>query len=345
VLVLIAMAEPSPARLASTSGGNDDYGLISAMHRVAVLALEPVEAFDLATPVQVLSPDRPGDDARYKVTVCGCRRGPVKTTHGYAVHATAGLGALRSADTVIIPGFDVGSRPVEAAALRAVRAAHRRGARIASICTGAFALAETGLLDGRSAATHWAYVEEFSRSFPRVEVSPDVLWVDHGDVLTSAGVAAGIDLSLHMVRIDHGAAVANAKARRMVVAPLRDGGQAQFIEAPAGSDPPTGDLAATRAWALEHLHQPIAIAQLAAHAGWSERSLLRRFRSETGTTPLRWLLVQRVRRAQDLLETSDLPIEVVATRCGFGSAPALRRHFERVVHTTPTAYRRTFRGK
>jgi transcriptional regulator GlxA family with amidase domain len=214
-----------------------------------------------------------------------------------------------------------------------------------SICTGAFALAHAGLLDGRRATTHWDDAGELASRFPAVQVDPDVLFVDDGDVLTSAGVAAGLDLCLHVVRQDHGADVANAVARRTVIAPHRDGGQAQFIELPV---PPSvegaADLAATRAWALERLNEPLDVATLARHALVSPRTFARRFVAETGTTPHKWLLHQRVLEARRLLETSDMPIEEVASACGFGSAASLREHFRRQTGTSPTAYRRTFAG-
>jgi transcriptional regulator GlxA family with amidase domain len=312
-------------------------------HRVAVLALDPVVAFDLATAVQVLGANELDDAVRYDVTVCARAAGPVVTSHGYAIHAPHGLGAVARADTVIVPGFDPRPEGVHPAVLAALERAHARGARIASICTGAYALAAAGLLDGRRATTHWAHVDDLARRHPEVTVEPGVLFVDEGDVLTSAGVAAGIDLCLHLVRRDHGAAVANAIARRMVVAPLREGGQAQFVPAPAG-DAHGGTLAATRAWALGRLSEPLPVAALAAHAGWSERTFLRRFRAETGTTPLRWLHGARIGLARELLERTELPVEQVAGTCGFGSATALRRHFHEATATTPTAYRRAFRA-
>jgi len=227
--------------------------------------------------------------------------------------------------------------------LQALREAHARGARIASICTGAFALGAAGLLDGRRVTTHWRHARRLAELFPKAHVDPDVLYVDEGDLLTSAGVAAGIDLCLHLLRRDQGAAAANAAARQTVVAPHRTGGQAQFIErtVPAADD---GGLEPTRAYALEHLDRPLTVAQLARHACTSERTFNRRFRQETGTTPLKWLHAQRIDHARRLLETSALPIETVAVRCGFGSAAILRQHFRRVTSTTPTAYRRTFAG-
>jgi AraC family transcriptional regulator, transcriptional activator FtrA len=214
---------------------------------------------------------------------------------------------------------------------------------VASICTGAFVLAQAGLLDGRRATTHWAYAERLAERYPAVTVNPGVLYVDEGDVLTSAGVAAGIDLCLHLVRRDHGAEVANAVARRIVVAPHRDGGQAQFVEAPL----PVGEgrgLEATRAWAARRLREPLTVAAMARHAACSERTFARRFRAETGTTPLQWLLGQRVLHARRLLEATDLPVEDVADAAGFGTAASLRSHFRRATATTPLAYRRTFRG-
>src|SRR4051794_15337200 len=305
-------------------------------HKVAVLALESVVAFDMATPAQVFR-------GPYSFELCAVRRGPVSTSTGFSVVADHGLEALERADTVIVPGYDTIDRPPPARALEALRAAHARGARTVSICTGAFALAHAGLLDGRRATTHWRYAAYLAELFPAVEVDPNVLYVDDGDVLTSAGVAAGIDLCLHLVRCDHGADVAAKVARRIVVAPHRDGGQAQFVERPlpAGAD---DGLAATRAWALEHLDRPLDVAALARHACCSQRTLARRFRAETGTTPLQWLLAQRVREAERLLERTGLPVEEIATRCGFGTAASLREHFARVNATTPTRYRRTFRG-
>jgi transcriptional regulator GlxA family with amidase domain len=210
-----------------------------------------------------------------------------------------------------------------------------------TICTGAFVLAAAGLLDGRRATTHWYYAARLAERHPAITVEPDVLFVDEGEVMTSAGVAAGIDLCLHIVRCDHGADVANAAARRIVVAPHRSGGQAQFIDRPVAG-PAGTTLAATRAWMLERLPDALTVADMAAHAGYSERTFARRFRAETGTTPLQWLLSQRVLEARRLLEECDLPVEAIAWRCGFGTAASLRDHFRRATATTPTAYRRAF---
>jgi transcriptional regulator GlxA family with amidase domain len=309
------------------------------MHHVTVLALADVVAFDLSTPAQVFG-NEPG---RYAFTACGVRAGRVPSTTGFAIDLPRGLEAVAEADTVLVPGLRPPQWPPPAAALDALRAAHARGARVASICTGAFVLAQAGLLDGRRATTHWAHAERLARRYPAVTVDPGVLYVDEGDVLTSAGVAAGIDLCLHLVRRDHGAEVANAVARRIVVAPHRDGGQAQFVEAPL---PPASDrgLQATRAWAAQRLRDPLTVAALARHAACSERTFARRFRAETGTTPLQWLLGQRVLHARRLLEATDLPVEHVADEAGFGTAASLRSHFRRATATTPLAYRRTFRG-
>ena len=308
-------------------------------HRIALLALDGVVAFDLAVPAQVFGHRRERD--RYAVTVFGIEPGPVATSTGFSLVADAGLEALRAADTVVVPGITPTDRAFPPALLDALRAF---GGRIVSICTGAFVLAAAGLLDGRRATTHWRDASALAARHPEVEVDPDVLYVDAGRVLTSAGVAAGIDLCLHIVRLDHGAAVANAVARRMVVPPHRSGGQAQFVERPL-PDARSSSLEPTRAWALERLDRPLAVADLARHAYVSERSFLRRFRAETGTTPLRWLHAQRVAEARRLLEATDLPVEDVAARCGFGTAASLRDHFKRATMTTPTAYRRAFQGR
>lgn len=309
--------------------------MIPAMtHRVAVLALPDVVAFDLATPFQLLR-------RNCELTLCASAAGPVPTTDGFPLVAQRGLDGLADADTIFVPGFAPRQWPPPDAVLEALRAAHARGARVASICTGAFALGAAGLLDGRRVTTHWQHAARLAAMYPLARVDPDVLYIDEGDLLTSAGVAAGIDLCLHLLRRDHGAEAANAAARRTVVAPHRAGGQAQFIErtVPPADD---GGLEATRTYALAHLDRSLTIRQLADHAHTSERTFNRRFRQETGTTPLKWLHAQRIDQACRLLETSELPVETVALRCGFGSAAILRQHFRRATATTPTAYRRTF---
>jgi len=261
---------------------------------------------------------------------------------GFGVTPEAGLGALRRAETIVVPAYGGTLDSPPEPALAALRTAADRGARVLSVCAGAFALAHAGLLDGRRAATHWAWAGELARRFPEVEVDPDALYVDEGQVMTSAGLSAGIDLSLYAIRKDFGAAVGEQVARQMVAAPHREGGQAQFAKpAPAEAG---GSLEATRQWAAERLEQPLDVAAMSAHAGVSPRTFARRFREETGTTPLQWLLSRRVLEARRLLEESDLPVETVAWRCGFGTAASLRDHFRRATATTPTAYRRAFAG-
>jgi transcriptional regulator GlxA family with amidase domain len=310
------------------------------MHRVVALALPNVVAFDLSVPAQVFG--RP-EEGLYAFEACGVRPGKVPTTTGFSLHVERGLDALTEADTVLVAGFAPVSAAPPTAVLEALRTAHARGARVGSICTGAFVLASTGLLDGRRATTHWAYAERLADRHPAVEVDASVLYIDEDDVVTSAGVAAGIDLCLHLVRRDHGVEAANAIARRIVVAPHREGGQAQFVEAPL-PPPDARGLAPTRAWALSHLHEPLTVAAMARHARCSERTFARRFRAETASTPLHWLVHQRVLHARRLLEATDLPVEDVARRAGFGTATSLRSHFRRATATTPLAYRRAFRG-
>ena len=300
-----------------------------------MLAFDGVVAFDLTTPLQVFNSVR-----GYETVVCAAAP-HVAAAHGFGIVAPAGLGALASAATVIVPGMADEQARLPDATLDALRTAAARGARMASICTGAFALGQAGLLDGRRATTHWWHVDQLQEQFPLAQVEPDVLYVDEGDLLTSAGVAAGIDLCLHLVRRDRGAEAANAAARRVVVAPHRDGGQAQFIDRPVPSAQ-EGGLEPTRAWALERLHEPLTVEAMARHAGYAPRTFARRFRQETGTTPLQWLLAQRVIHARRLLETTSLPVEDVAAQAGFGTAVNLREHFRRHVATTPTAYRRAF---
>ena len=314
--------------------------------RVALLVLEGSVLFDIGTVVTVFGPRRPGSprpDLPYDLTLASARPGPVETSSGIAVHAGAGLDALGDADLVVVGGATPELVAAQRAALDALVAAHAGGARVMSICTGAFALAHAGLLDGRRATTHWGYCAQLQAGFPRVDVDPGVLYVDGGDVLTSAGLSAGMDLCLHVVRGDLGAAAATAIARWNVVAPHRDGGQAQFIDRPL-PDGGDGGLAATRAWALERLDEPLSVEALARHAHMSPRTFARRFVAETGHSPKRWLTGQRIHHARGLLETTDLPVEEVARRSGFGTAAALRTHFARATATRPTAYRRTFRG-
>jgi len=309
------------------------------MHRVVTLALPDVVAFDLSIPAQTFG--HPSERGRYTFTVCAEQAGLVRSTTGFSVQATAGLRALRTADTIVVPGFLPLEDPAPAV-LAALRRAHERGARIASVCIGAFALAAAGLLDGLRATTHWEHADALAARFPAVSVDPDVLYVDEGQVLTSAGVAAGIDLCLHMVRNDHGAAAAAEVARRMVAAVHRPGGQAQFVQRPLPTSGP--GLAATCAWAVEQLDRPLTVAQLAHHAGYASRSFARHFLAETGMAPLRWLTAQRLLEARRMLETTDLTIEEIAHQCGLGTPANMRLHFSRETGTTPTAYRNAFRG-
>jgi transcriptional regulator GlxA family with amidase domain len=314
-------------------------------HRVAALCLHRVVAFDLSVPAQVFSLAWRAGRPLYEFTACAPRAGTVPTTTGFEIAGAAGLEALADADTLVIPGYRPVLEPPPVAALDALRAAAARGARIASICTGALALAHAGLLDGRRATTHWFSAGELAKRFPEVEVDPDVLYVDDGQILTSAGLSAGIDLCLHLVRADHGEVVGSQVARAMVASPHRAGGQAQFIERAVPASTGSGSLEDARAWALDHLTEPLDVPALAARAGVSPRTFARRFVAETGTTPLKWLHAQRVLEARRLLEHTDLSVEQVASRAGFGSAPSLREHFRRATRTTPTAYRRAFTAR
>jgi len=328
----------------------------SRPHRVAVLALDGVVAFELGLPhrffsASALDPGWPGRltgaPAPYEVSMCTVDDGAVTTSAGYAALPTHPNSVVAHADTVVVPGITntpIVTRGELPADLVRLAATARPDARWLSICTGAFVLAGLGKLDGREATTHWVYEDLFRRHFPAVELNPAVLYVDHGDVLTSAGNAAGIDLLLHVLRSDLGAEAANRVARGAVVAPWRAGGQAQFIERPVpdASDAGTG---ATRAWALEHLDEPIGLHDLARHAGTSVRTFTRRFREETGETAGTWLARARVDRARHLLETTDLPVDRVAAAAGFGTSASLRQHLAAAVGLSPLAYRRTYRAE
>jgi transcriptional regulator GlxA family with amidase domain len=313
-------------------------------HEVAVLALPDVVAFELGLPHKLIG--TAVDDAErllYRVRVATLDGGPVRTSAGYSVLPEHDASILRTADTVIIPGIYSGPardrgvlQPDLAAALDGL------SSRMVSICTGAFVLAAAGRLDGRPATTHWMHADAFRAFFPQVKLDADVLYVDDGDVLTSAGNAAGIDLLLHIVRRDHGPGVANRVARRSVVAPWREGGQSQFMEPVPDPDGP--GTAPTRAWALDRLHEPLTLAGLAAHSAMSVRTFTRRFRQETGMSPARWLVHQRVSIARRLLETTDLPVERIAAEAGFGTTASLRQHLHAAIGVAPLAYRRTYRG-
>jgi transcriptional regulator GlxA family with amidase domain len=313
-------------------------------HTVAAVAFPGIAPFELSVPCEVFGIDRSElVSPWYRFFVASTEPGPFATGVGYRMETEFGLDDLAKADTVIIPAHHKYGPPPEAL-LDALRAAHGRGARVMSFCSGAFVLAAAGLLDGRRATTHWMWADDLARQYPSIDVDPRVLYVDAGDgIYTSAGTAAGIDLCLHIVRMDHGAEVANAVARRMVVPPHRDGGQAQYVDLPMPVSADDDPIGRTLGWMLEHLEEQVTVDDLAARSLMSPRTFARRFRAVTGTTPHQWMLSQRILLAQRLLETSDEPIELIASRCGFGSAANLRHHFGREVSTSPLAYRRTFR--
>jgi len=308
------------------------------MHKVVALVVPDVIVFDLAIPAEIFG--RAVERERYAFTACTEHPGAVHSTSGFSLEIGSGLDAMEGADTVIVPGFSPRDdlSPVVIAALRR---ASGRGVRMASVCVGAFALAAAGLLDGRNATTHWEFADELAARFPAVRVTPEVLYVDEGSVLTSAGIAAGVDLCLYMVRRDYGALAASEVSRRMVAPVYRPGGQAQFMERPVPDD--GFGLAGTRAWAIQEMHRHLTVSELAGHAGYSTRTFARRFLAEVGATPLRWLTNQRLLEARRLLEATELPIEEVAWRCGLGTAANLRLHLARDASITPTAYRNTFR--
>ena len=314
-------------------------------HRVVVLLLDPLIGYDAVIPAQLLGEAKDAEGRPlYDVVMASLDGGAVPTPTGYAIVPQHDVSALRTADTLVVPGTRIagprreGTIPDEVlAALRSVRP----GTRMVSICTGAFVLAAAGLLDDRPATTHWEYSEALASLYPRVHVDAGVLFTDDGDVLTSAGLSAGVDLCLHLIRRDHGAEVANRVARHCVVPPWRDGGQAQYIERHV-PEHPHESTAAARHWALEHLDTDVPA--LARRAGMSERTFARRFREETGQSPGAWLIRQRVDHARHLLEATDLPVDTVAERAGMGTAASLRSHLRAHLGVSPAAYRRTFRG-
>ncbi|WP_405715566.1 MULTISPECIES: GlxA family transcriptional regulator [unclassified Streptomyces] len=322
-------------------------------HRIAVLALDGLLPFELGIPQRIfgrafgIEPHEKGRGL-YEVVTCSVRPpGPVRTDADFTITVERGPEALATADTVVVPAsyelgpvFDEGTLTDE---LAAAFARIRPGTRMVSICTGSYVLAAAGYLDGRPATTHWSHADHFQQLFPEVRVDPDVLFIDDGDVLTSAGVAAGIDLCLHIVRRDHGTAVANDVARRTVVPPHRDGGQAQYIQRPL----PEARFATTttaRSWALGRLERPILLRDMAQQESMSVRTFTRRFREEVGVSPVQWLTRQRVERARHLLESTDLSIDQVARDAGFGTPTSLRQHLQAALGVSPTVYRRTFRA-
>ncbi len=320
---------------------------LAMAHRVAVLALDAVIGYDMTIPPTIFreATDRNGEPL-YDVRICGLDRSPVRVGSGYTMVPDHDASILAEADTVVIPGTRVegprrhGTMPAEIAAALAAVPSH---ARIMSICTGAFVLGAAGILDGRPATTHWAHADEFRRLYPKVSLNENVLFVDDGDVLTSAGLGAGVDLCLHVVRRDHGTEVANRAARYCVVPPWREGGQSQYIDRHVPDEGSEG-TAPTRAWALDRLDTPLDLAALAAHARMSVRTFSRRFRAETGMSPGSWLTRQRVEHARHLLETTDLSVDAVAARAGLGTGASLRQHMRAALGVSPLAYRKTFRA-
>ncbi|MFI6846321.1 helix-turn-helix domain-containing protein [Kitasatospora sp. NBC_00085] len=318
------------------------------MHRVVVLALDGVIPFELSLASRLFGTATDSDGQRlYEVVTCSLDGRPVRTAADFSITVERDCSVLAEADTVVVPASeefagitDRQSLPRGAAEALALL---RPDTRIAGICIATFLLAAAGLLDGRAAATHWHHADHFRRHYPQVDLAPDVLFVDTGRILTSAGAAAGIDLILHLIRADHGSATANQVARRCVVPPQREGGQAQYVErpVPAGTDAGTS---ATRAWALDRLHEPLRLGDLADHAGMSRRTFTRRFRAEVGLSPGQWLTQQRVDLARHLLETSDLTVNRIAERVGFGTGASLRQHLHTAIGVPPGAYRRTFRS-
>ncbi|POH59020.1 AraC family transcriptional regulator [Arthrobacter glacialis] len=321
------------------SGAHPDTG--KGRIKVAVLALPEVLPLDFGIPFQVLGRNTPG---LYEVATCSAGGQPVPAVGGFSVAPDRGLELLAEADTVIIPGYTASREPLQAEVHAALRQAHGRGARMVSICTGAFALAQAGILDGLAATTHWGSAADLAARYPRIAVDENVLFVDNGQVLTSAGVAAGIDLCLHLVRSDWGSAQANLTARSIVSAPRREGTQSQFIEhrpVYGTSDQPR-DVAAAMEWAATHLHRPITLAHISAATALSERTLARRFETHAGTTPMKWLAMQRVERAKELLETTAAPIDRIAASVGMGTGANFRTIFKKSTSLTPSQYRHAF---
>jgi AraC family transcriptional activator FtrA len=312
---------------------------------VAVLAFDGMSPFETGIVTEVFGLPRPELDVPwYDLTVCAERPGPLRIVGGASIETAHGLDVFAAAETVIVPGVSDVRGECSPELVAALRLAHDRGARIVSICSGAFALAAAGLLDHRPATTHWQYADLLRRRFPLVQVDPGVLYVDDGNVLTSAGSAAGLDLCLHLVRRDHGPSVANTVARRLVIPPHREGGQAQFIEGPVPRDPGDDRIAQTMTWALANLREEVTVEALSRRAHMSTRTYLRHFARCTGTSPIRWLISQRVQASLPLLEKTSRPIEEIARTVGFASPITYRSHFVRAMRTSPSTYRRAFRA-
>ncbi|MGX1135247.1 transcriptional regulator GlxA family with amidase domain [Streptomyces glaucescens] len=308
--------------------------------RVVVLALDGVYPFELGIPSRILG----AADGRYEVLTCTVDGRPVRSNADFTIGVQHGPEALETADTVVVapvaPSAVTAELPDD---VRAALARIRPGTRVVSICTGAFVLAAAGLLDGRRATTHWQVADLFRSRYPHIDLDPDVLFVDDDPFLTSAGAASGVDICLHLIRKDHGSHLANTVARRCVVPPFRDGGQAQYIERPV-PEAGAAATAATRAWALQHLDQPLTLSELAAHARMSLRTFARRFHDEVGLSPGRWIVQQRVAQARQLLEASDLTVDQIAARVGFATGASLRQHLHAAIGVSPQTYRRTFRA-
>ena len=315
------------------------------LRRVAALAYDELGTFEFGIVVELFGLPRSGLGVPwYQFEVCSVERGPIRAAGGIRVEVRRGLRAFEEAGTIVIPGWKRVDEPPPPALIRALRRAHAEGARLVSICSGVFLLAETGLLDGKRVTAHWRHADRLMARYPHLHVEPDVLYVDEGSILTSAGSAAGIDLGLHIIRLDYGAEIANEIARRLVMPPHRDGGQAQYVR-DSGRSPLAGGLAPVLAWAQSHLAQPLSVEDLAKDAAMSPRSFARKFREQTGTTPHQWLTHQRLFAAQRRLETTEETIERIADAVGLQTAVTLRQHFSRALGTTPTAYRRRFRLK
>lgn len=312
-------------------------------HTIVAVVADGANAFEFSVACEVFGLDRPELDVEWYDFRLASPGGDVRVQSGARLRTAFDLSAIDDADTVVVTSAPVDG-PCDPELVERLIRADARGARLVSFCSGAFALGEAGLLDGRPATTHWRYTEQFRRRFPRVRLDPNVLFVDDGNVLTSAGTAAAVDLSLYVVRKDHGAEAARGVARRMVVPPFRDGGQAQYIDPPHEPRVDADGLAQMLDDLREELHLEVSVGDMARRAAMSERTFARRFKEETGTTPHRWLLGQRVQRAQQLLETTEMDIDLVAHRSGFGTAANLRQHFRRSLATTPSSYRRAFRG-
>ena len=312
------------------------------LRRVAALAYDGLGTFEFGIVVEVFGLRRSGLGVEwYDFEVCSLERRPIRAAGGILVEAPKGLRSLQRAGTIVIPGWKLDDEPPPQELVKTLRSAHAGGARLVSICSGVFLLAATGLLDGKRVTAHWRHVDRFRARFPNIRLEPDMLYVDEGSILTSAGSAAGIDLCLHIVRLDYGAEIANQIARRLVMPPHRDGGQAQYIENPIRNDA-AGGLARVLEWAQSHLGSPLRVEDLAKRASMSPRTFARRFRQETGTTPHQWLMHQRLLEVQRRLEKTNATRDQIAEAVGLETAATLRHHFRRTMGTAPSVYRRQF---